>query len=94
MTTLGDSLLAKGQLYAAQFCYIVSVADWGTFSNKMAKLVLLLSSPADQSLEQFASIEAIQCTEIYEFVQKLGNKEYSMPFLQVGRKYASHAESV
>ena len=92
--TLGDTLLAKGQLYAAQFCYIVSVADWGTFSNKMAKLVLLLSSPADQSLEQFASIEAIQCTEIYEFVQKLGNKEYSMPFLQVGHKYASHGDCI
>ena len=88
--TLGDTLLAKGQLYAAQFCYIVSAADWGTFSNKMAKLVLLLSSPGEQSLEQFASIEAIQCTEIYEFVQKLGNKEYSMPFLQVGEKYACH----
>ena len=82
--TLGDTLLAKGQLYAAQFCYIVSAAEWGSFSNKTAKLVLLLSSPTDRSLEQFASIEAIQCTEIYEFVQKLGNKDYSMPFLQVG----------
>ena len=89
--TLGDTLLAKGQLYAAQFCYIVSSAEWGSFSNKMAKLVLLLSSPADLSLGQFASIEAIQCTEIYEFVQKLGNKDYSMPFLQVGREDASHA---
>ena len=82
--TLGDTLLAKGQLYAAQFCYIVSAAEWGSFSNKTAKLVLLLSSPTDLSLLQFASIEAIQCTEIYEFVQKLGNKDYSMPFLQVG----------
>ena len=84
--TLGDTLLAKGQLYAAQFCYIVSAAEWGSFSNKTAKLVLLLSSPTDLSLQQFASIEAIQCTEIYEFVQKLGNKDYSMPFLQVGWK--------
>ena len=41
MTTLGDSLLAKGQLYAAQFCYIVSVAEWGTFAKKGSKLVLL-----------------------------------------------------
>ena len=38
MITLGDSLLAKGQLYAAQFCYIVSAAEWGTFSNKCAKV--------------------------------------------------------
>jgi len=45
--TLGDSLLAKGQLYVAQFCYIVSAAEWGTYSNKCAKLVLLLSYVAD-----------------------------------------------
>merc|ERR1712106_827455 len=82
MITLGDSLLAKGQLYAAQFCYIVSAAEWGTYSNKCAKLVLLLSSVADKTLEQFATTEAIQCTEIYEFVQKLGNKEFEMPSLQ------------
>ena len=83
--TLGDSLLAKGQLYAAQFCYLVSEAEWGVFSNKCAKLVLLLSSAStgDKTLDQFATTEAIQCTEIYEFVQKLGNKHYQMPYLQV-----------
>ena len=37
---------------------------------------------ADKNLEQFATTEDIQCTEIYEFVQKLGNKEFKMPFLQ------------
>ena len=47
------------------------------------QLVLLLSSVADKTFEEFASTEAIQCTEIYEFVQKLGNKDFEMPFLQV-----------
>ena len=51
MTTLGDSLLAKGQLYAAQFCYIVSVAEWGTFAKKGSKLVLLC---AQVSIATFA----------------------------------------
>merc|ERR1719334_1102971 len=82
MITLGDSLMAKGQLYAAQFCYVVSAVEWGTFQNKCAKLVLLLSSANENNIEQFATTEAIQCTEIYEFVQKLGNKEFEMPFLQ------------
>ena len=77
-------MLAKGQLYAAQFCYIVSEADWGSFSSPTAKLVLLLASAAGAgSIEEFATTEAIQCTEIYEFVQRLGNKDYHMPFLQV-----------
>ena len=72
ITTLGDSLLAKGQLFAAQFCYIVS------------KLVLLLSFAAGAAnIEAFATTAAIQCTEIYEFVQWLGNKDYQMPFIQV-----------
>ena len=43
MITLGDSLLAKGQLFAAQFCYIVSAAEWGTFGRRSSKLVLLCS---------------------------------------------------
>ena len=82
--TLGDSLLAKGQLFAAQFCYIVSEADWGTLTSPTAKLVLLLSSASGAAnIETFATTEAIQCTEIYEFVQRLGNKDYHMPFLQV-----------
>ena len=73
ITTLGDSLLAKGQLFAAQFCYIVS------------KLVLLLSFAAGAAnIEAFATTAAIQCTEIYEFVQRLGNKDYQMPFLHSG----------
>ena len=85
--TLGDSLLAKGQLFAAQFCYIVSEADWGTLTSPTAKLVLLLSSAAGAAnIETFATTEAIQCTEIYEFVQRLGNKDYHMPFLQVSLK--------
>lgn len=36
--TLGDTLMAKGQLYAAQFCYIVAAAEWGPYSNKCAKV--------------------------------------------------------
>ena len=43
MITLGDSLLAKGQLFAAQFCYIVLAAEWGTFGRRSSKLVLLCS---------------------------------------------------
>jgi hypothetical protein len=45
--------------------------------------VVLISSVADKNLEQFTNTEAIQCTVIYEFVQKLRNKEFEMPYLQV-----------
>ena len=41
MKTLGDTLLSKGQIYAAQFCYIVSGLEFGTFSKKTSKVVFL-----------------------------------------------------
>ena len=44
----------------------------------LLQLVLMLSSVADKKLEHFAKTEAIQCREIYEFVQKLGNKKFEM----------------
>merc|ERR1719309_1900403 len=82
MTTLGDSLLAKGQLYAAQFCYIVSVAEWGTFAKKGSKLVLLCAQVGDLTVDQFARTEAIQCTEVFEFVRRLADPDFCMPSLQ------------
>ena len=62
-----------------------------SLSNPCSKLVLLLASNQTQhpSLDAFASTEAIQCTEIYEFVQRLGNKDYHMPYLQV-QQYNNH----
>ena len=53
------------------------------FYDLLLQLVLLLSATLEQPLEQFATTEAIQCTELYEFVQKLASKEYELPHLQV-----------
>ena len=49
-------------------------------------MVLLCAAAGEKTVDEFASNEAIQCTEIYEFVQKLGNQEYEMPTLQVGEE--------
>ena len=53
------------------------------FYDLLLQLVLLLSAMSEQPLEQFATTEAIQCTEIYEFEQRLASKEYELPHLQV-----------
>ena len=42
--SLGDTLASRGLLYAAHFCYLVAQADWGSFSNKSSKLVLIGTS--------------------------------------------------
>ena len=38
MVTLGDTLAGRGQLYAAQFCYIVSAVEFGTYTKKSSKV--------------------------------------------------------
>ncbi|GFS65786.1 protein transport protein Sec16A [Nephila pilipes] len=82
ITTLGDTLASKGCLCAAHFCYIMAQVDFGTYEQKNSKLVLLT---ADHSLpfEEFASNEAIQLTEIYEYAQSLANANYMLIHLQL-----------
>ncbi|GIZ02513.1 hypothetical protein CEXT_279332 [Caerostris extrusa] len=82
ITTLGDTLASKGCLCAAHFCYIMAQVDFGTYEQKNSKLVLLT---ADHSLpfEEFASNEAIQLTEIYEYAQSLANPSFMLVHLQL-----------
>lgn len=73
--TLGDTLSERGFLWAAQFCYLMANKEFGTYDNKSSKIVLI---GGDRSLpfESFASNEAIQLTEIFEYVQKLSNADH------------------
>ncbi|BFZ20597.1 hypothetical protein BsWGS_23637 [Bradybaena similaris] len=82
ISTLGDTLAAKGYLYASHFCYLMAQVNFGNYFNKTSKLVLIGSSH-NLSLEEFATNEAIQCTEVYEYAQALGNPTYCLPHLQI-----------
>ena len=72
-TTLG-----KGYFLAGQFCYLMANQPFGNYNQKNVKLVLL---GADRTLpfEQFATTEAIQMTEIFEYSQKLSNPDFVQP---------------
>ncbi|XP_075534437.1 uncharacterized protein LOC142568320 isoform X1 [Dermacentor variabilis] len=83
ITTLGDVLASRGCLSAAHFCYLMAQVEFGTYACKSSKMVLLGSSHHTLSFEEFASNEAIQCTEIYEYSQSLANAGYMLPHLQV-----------
>ena len=75
--TLGDTLTEKGQLWAGQFCYLMANKEFGGWTNRNAfKLVLIGADKAALNFQQFATNEAIQITEIFEYVQKLSNEEY------------------
>lgn len=79
--TLGDRLAGRGQLHAAHFCYLLADAEWGTFSNKDSKIVLI-GANHHLSFQEFSSIESIQCTEIYEYGKSLEDKSNSLPSFQ------------
>ena len=74
----------KGQLYASHFCYLAGQAEFGHFSHKMSKLVLLGSSHM-LPFNQFSTNEAIQCTEVYEYASSLrdASQHFALPCLQV-----------
>ena len=65
----------RGFLWASQFCYLMANKEFGHYENSSSKIVLL---GADKSLPfaEFASNEAIQLTEIFEYVQKLSNPDH------------------
>ncbi|XP_068239335.1 protein transport protein Sec16A-like isoform X3 [Palaemon carinicauda] len=83
VVALGETLASRGQLHAAHFCYLVAEAEWGSFSNKESKLVLIGSSH-HLPFQAFATNEAIQCTEIYEFARSL---DASNPVLEKFQSY-------
>ena len=78
----GDTLTERGYLYAGQFCYLMAAAEFGTFANRNAKLVLILGDRAKERLEAFATNEAVQATEVLEYAQKLSSPDHVMPSLQ------------
>ncbi|XP_043820638.1 protein transport protein Sec16B isoform X2 [Dromiciops gliroides] len=80
--TMGDTLAGKGLLEAAHFCYLMAHLPFGHYTVKTDHLVLLGSSHSQEFLK-FATTEAIQRTEIFEYCQMLGRPKSSIPSFQV-----------
>ncbi|XP_075761504.1 protein transport protein Sec16A isoform X3 [Pelodiscus sinensis] len=82
ITTMGDTLASKGLLDAAHFCYLMAQVGFGVYTKKTTKLVLLGSNHSLPFLK-FATNEAIQRTEAYEYAQSLGTQPCCLPNFQV-----------
>ncbi|XP_074164548.1 protein transport protein Sec16B isoform X1 [Sminthopsis crassicaudata] len=80
--TMGDTLAGKGLLEAAHFCYLMAHMPFGHYTVKTDHLVLLGSSHSQEFLK-FATTEAIQRTEIFEYCQMLGRPTSFIPSFQV-----------
>ncbi|KAL8174554.1 UNVERIFIED_CONTAM: hypothetical protein K2H54_048798 [Gekko kuhli] len=82
ITTMGDTLASKGLLDAAHFCYLMAQVGFGIYIKKTSKLVLIGSNHSLPFLK-FATNEAIQRTEAYEYAQSLGTQPCRLPNFQV-----------
>ncbi|XP_054977196.1 protein transport protein Sec16B [Sorex araneus] len=82
IVTLGDTLASKGLVEAAHFCYLMAHVPFGYYPVKTDPLVLLGSSHS-QAFLQFATTEAIQRTETFEYCRTLGRPQASIPSFQV-----------
>ncbi|XP_021117368.1 protein transport protein Sec16A isoform X4 [Heterocephalus glaber] len=82
MATMGDTLASKGLLDAAHFCYLMAQVGFGVYTKKTTKLVLIGSNHS-LPFSKFATNEAIQRTEAYEYAQSLGAQTCCLPNFQV-----------
>ncbi|XP_061887165.1 protein transport protein Sec16A isoform X3 [Entelurus aequoreus] len=82
ITTMGDTLASKGLIDAAHFCYLMAQVGFGVYTKKSTKMVLIGSNHS-LSFFDFATNEAIQRTEAYEYAQSLGSQPCSLPNFQV-----------
>jgi len=55
---------------------------FGSYHKKTSKMVLIGSNHSFP-LSEFATNEAIQCSEVYEYAMSLGNPSFYSPNLQV-----------
>lgn len=84
ITTLADTLFARGSLYAAHFCYLMAQVEFGRYGQPDTKLTLLGSNQA-KPFGQFATNEAIFMTEIYEYACSLNEGSFLISEFQVIR---------
>ncbi|XP_038614098.1 protein transport protein Sec16B-like isoform X2 [Tachyglossus aculeatus] len=82
IVTMGDTLAGKGLVEAAHICYLMARVPFGHYARKADHLTLLGSSHS-QAFIKFATTEAIQRTEIFEYCQMLGRPKSFIPSFQV-----------
>lgn len=88
---MGDTLHNRGDLFAAQFCYLMARVEFSKYSDvkhdasiilnntaNAVRLILLGSSAYKATFAEFATDEAIIMTEIYEYACTLANSQFSI----------------
>ncbi|XP_052056560.1 protein transport protein Sec16B [Apodemus sylvaticus] len=82
IVTMGDTLAGKGLVEASHFCYLMAQVPFGYYTVKTDHLALVGSNHSQEFLK-FATVEAIQRTEIFEYCQMLCRPKSFIPSFQV-----------
>lgn len=96
---MGDTLSARGFLLAAHFCYLMADVEFGDYNSKKFSKLVLLGSSVLLPFAGFATNEAIQCTEIFEYARQLNEPNFVIPSFQsfkflYATRLADHGRSV
>lgn len=81
ITTLGDTLFARGDIHAAHFCYILAQIEFGSYGTNGVKLVLI-GANQNKPYAEFLTTEAVMLTEIYEYARNLSDPSFTLVHLQ------------
>ncbi|XP_020290627.1 uncharacterized protein LOC109858109 isoform X2 [Pseudomyrmex gracilis] len=81
ITTLGDTLFGRGDIYAAHFCYILAQIEFGSYGTNGVKLVLI-GANQNKPYSEFLTNEAVMLTEIYEYARNLSDSSFTLVDLQ------------
>lgn len=89
--TMGDTLHNRGDLFGAQFCYLLSKVEFANYSDvkhdasfimnstvNATRLILLGANCYKPTFGEFATDEAIIMTEIYEYACTLANSQFTI----------------
>lgn len=89
--TMGDTLHNRGDLFGAQFCYVMAKVEFANYSDvrhdasiiinstmNATRLILLGANCYKSTFAEFATDEAIIMTEIYEYACTLANSQFSI----------------
>ncbi|KAF8380503.1 hypothetical protein HHK36_027990 [Tetracentron sinense] len=86
---LGDSLWKeRGEITAAHICYLVAEANFESYSDS-ARLCLI-GADHWKFPRTYASPEAVQMTEIYEYAMLLGNSQFMLLPFQPYKLFYAH----
>jgi hypothetical protein len=80
--SLGDSLMSKGRLFGAHFCYKMADVELEGYGCQVHRYSLLGVGPQEVIFGEFPNLDQLAMTLVYEFAMSLGKETFTIPLFQ------------